>query len=535
MKSNMNKRTGVPGSTTASKISAKSSVIAISLAVFSIFTLVTACEQSPGSEQPADNDKKIEDIFVAVTGIAGVQEIAALGNHTLTGTVEPADATNTTITWTITEDGTTGATINGSTLHTTANGILTVSAAIANGTAEGTDFTKDFTLTVTTPITNIADLAPYLAASSGGQNATSPVPVLLEMELTAANWNDTLAAINSNHKFVSLDLSACTKSGASSGGGLSSTGDFDPLSTISTGKDKIANLTLPATETRIVGGDYANPTFKHFTALKTVSGAGVTSIGSRAFLDCAALTSVSFPAATSIGIAAFYGCTGLTSVSFPVVASIGNVAFYGCRALTSISFPAAASIGSNAFSGCAALTGISFPAADSIGDGAFSGCAVLTSVSLPVAAAIGNDAFSGCAVLTGVSFPVADYMGDGAFSGCAVLTGVSLPAVASIGDGAFSGCTALSGVTLGAAPPKLGTGIFSNIKTAQTVTVRIPENAQTAYGVSNLPATNFANSSTANSWGRAFKGSGWGGGTFYGTGEVNTTIILRFETYQTGK
>ena len=417
----------------------------------------------------------------------------------------------------------------------------------------------------------------------------------MDLQLSADNWSAILSAINSGNKFISLDLAACTASGENTGGGLRSGGVFDPVYSSSTGKAKIVNLTLPAPATGILAGDFSNPTFKNFTALKTVSGAGVTSIGNYAFYSYgsnngpAALTSASFPAAASIGNYAFYGCAALTSASFPVAASIGSYAFQNCAALTSASFPAATSIGTNAFQGCTALTSVTmakslplanfnnagFPGAakivwtlagsegdwtledgtlliyngntlargntasgdltlpgiTNIGNYAFYGNTTLTSVSFPAATSIGNYAFQNCAALTSASFPVAASIGLQAFGYCAALTSVNIPAAASIGQYAFGYCAALTSVTLGATPPTLGINIFYGITAAQTVTVRIPVSAREDYGVPNLETTPFDNASDTNSWGRAFKGKGWSGGANYLTGVVNDNITLVFQTY----
>ena len=87
--------------------------------------------------------------FVAVTGITGVPTTATVGTPlTLTGTVEPSNADNKIIVWSVKDAGTTGATISGSSLTTTAVGTATVTAKITNGKAQGTDFTADSTITV---------------------------------------------------------------------------------------------------------------------------------------------------------------------------------------------------------------------------------------------------------------------------------------------------------------------------------------------------------------------------------------------------
>jgi hypothetical protein len=94
------------------------------------------------------NIKHLAPIFISVTDITGVPTTATAGTSlNLTGTVEPADATNKTITWSIANAGTTGATISGNTLSTTAAGNVIVTATITNG-AIAIDYTKDFNITV---------------------------------------------------------------------------------------------------------------------------------------------------------------------------------------------------------------------------------------------------------------------------------------------------------------------------------------------------------------------------------------------------
>jgi len=89
--------------------------------------------------------------YVPVTGITGVPTTATVGTPlTLSGTVAPTNATNSTIVWSIaTANTTAGATITGgNTLNTTTVGTVIVSATIANGLTETTPFTRDFNITV---------------------------------------------------------------------------------------------------------------------------------------------------------------------------------------------------------------------------------------------------------------------------------------------------------------------------------------------------------------------------------------------------
>jgi hypothetical protein len=98
------------------------------------------------------------------------------------------------------------------------------------------------------------------------------------------------------------------------------------------------------------GGDVVIPA--------TISGKRVTTIGYRAFHDCASLTSVTIPeGVTTIGDSAFSGCSGLTSVTIPdSVTTIDMEAFSGCSSLTSVTIPdSVTTIGGGAFSFCPML------------------------------------------------------------------------------------------------------------------------------------------------------------------------------------
>jgi len=106
--------------------------------------------------------------FVAVTDITGVPTTKTAGaSLVLSGTVAPSNATNQTIAWSIVRAGATGATISGNTLTATAAGTVTVRATIADGTAIGTDYTKDFSIAVSAaPITTISVTGVSLNRSS---------------------------------------------------------------------------------------------------------------------------------------------------------------------------------------------------------------------------------------------------------------------------------------------------------------------------------------------------------------------------------
>jgi hypothetical protein len=435
-----------------------------------------------------------------------------------------------------------------------------------NGSAfTGGSVNASVTLTITDALTSIADITAYLGSVSGGGSDVDPVPLPVTLNL-AGDWSNLLSAIQTAGKYVDLDLSACTMSGMTA-----IPGEFDP-GTANTGESKIVSLVLPTAATSIKdkGG-----VVMYFTSLKSVSGAQVTSIGHRAFVNCTGLTSVSFPKATYIGGQTFANCTGLTSVSFPAVTSIGQTAFGG-TGLTSVDFPAVVSIGEMAFSNCTGLTSVSLPASlSSIHDGAFRFCrnldvitvaaanpsyraqngmlldkagttliaypsasgtvtldnsittiagsaffgAALTALSAPAVMAIGDNAFAYCDTLPTLNLPAATTIGASAFFDCVSLTTVSLPAATSIGYNAFdhTGGTALT-VTLGTAAPTVGTDMFGYVNTPKTVTVTVPPGA-TGYGSSPTDTT------TGN-WGNGFRGGGWNGSAMVNSSSVNANVTL---------
>ena len=86
-----------------------------------------------------------DPFYIKVISIEGVPETGEAGTPLfLTGTIRPAFASNDNIIWSVTDAGNTGATISGNILNTQASGTVTIRAKIANGTAEGKEYTQDF-------------------------------------------------------------------------------------------------------------------------------------------------------------------------------------------------------------------------------------------------------------------------------------------------------------------------------------------------------------------------------------------------------
>jgi len=109
----------------------------------------------------------------------------------LAATVAPNNATNQAITWSVHDAGTTGATISGNTLNTTAAGTVTVRATITNGATASTNFTQDFTITVTVtaPQTNSEAAAAARAALNAFpvSNATTQADIMAVVQGAITN------------------------------------------------------------------------------------------------------------------------------------------------------------------------------------------------------------------------------------------------------------------------------------------------------------------------------------------------------------
>ncbi|GEM_PF-1412741 len=91
----------------------------------------------------------ISDSYVAVTNITLATARVTLGSSlTLSGMVTPANASNNTIVWSLKSAGATGASVSDSTFSASAAGTAILTATIANGTSAGTDYVKDFAITV---------------------------------------------------------------------------------------------------------------------------------------------------------------------------------------------------------------------------------------------------------------------------------------------------------------------------------------------------------------------------------------------------
>jgi len=136
------------------------------------FAVGCSSPSEPGGEPP------VQPTFVAVTNITGIPSTKLTGTDlTLTGTVQPSDATNKTITWSIAadDDNSTVPSFTGNVLKTTSEGTVKITATVVNGLTATTPYTQNFTITVSnTPpaFIPVSDITGVPAAATVNANLT---------------------------------------------------------------------------------------------------------------------------------------------------------------------------------------------------------------------------------------------------------------------------------------------------------------------------------------------------------------------------
>ena len=390
----------------------------IAFAAITVF-LITGCNinvttGSSGPKTPVAGDFTVSNLNQTADNITAV-------------TVEPKSGKS---------GGTVTVYYDGSEILPTAEGeyAVTFDVAVATGWNAAVGL-HGGTLTISPPGQTLADIleeiAAFLSEADGGESAEDSVYLLVNIALDgaaggASGWQQLLDAIEDADKFIELDLSLCEMNGTV----------FDPVSSLSTGKDKIISIALPVAAKSITSGGYDDPTFKNFDSLTTVSGAYVTSIDRYAFHGCSNLTVANFPLAESIYENTFRDCSSLAEAYFPLIKSIYSSTFQDCSSLTEVSFPLVERIYNGAFYNCSNLTEVNFPLAESIGTQAFVMCSSLTEAYFPLAKSIDESTFWGCSSLTEVSIPLAESIGSNAFIYCNSITSITIAADCDIDSNA---------------------------------------------------------------------------------------------------
>ncbi|MCL2042185.1 MAG: C25 family cysteine peptidase [Bacteroidales bacterium] len=227
---------------------------------------------------------------IPVTDITGVSGTAtATLPLTLTGTVVPSDATNKTITWSVQNAGTTGATITGGNiLNTTNSGTATILATIVNGAGPSTNYTKPFTITVTKA--TLGGTVTVSGSTVFGQTLTAVTsaltssPVIPALGTLSYQWQrgttNISGATSATYTLVQADIgntirvvvsaANCTGSATSANTATvtKATQTAPPAPTMASNTSTSITLnTVAGCEYNISGGAYKDsPTFDNLTA-----------------------------------------------------------------------------------------------------------------------------------------------------------------------------------------------------------------------------------------------------------------------------
>jgi len=269
------------------------------------------------------------------------------------------------------------------------------------------------------PLNSAEEVSAYLASQAHREtSAENPIylPFAPEGGLGIQTdeesvWQQLLIAIAAAEKYIELDLTDSA---------MEIDGIFDPVNSISAGKDKIVSIALPDAAIRLKES-FDIGTFRHFYNLKCINGANIVYIGERAFFNLENLYFADFPKTASIGAYAFNNCKKLSSANFPAAAAIEKSAFADAG-IVSAHFPMVTSIGDEAFMACEMLTEINFPLAQNIGSKAFYSCSSLILADLQAAENMATSAFGSCINLTEVRFPASCSAGGSVFINCVSLT-----------------------------------------------------------------------------------------------------------------
>ena len=313
------------------------------------------------------------------------------------------------------------------------------------------------------PYENIDEIIEFLSKQPGGITANDPIPLFVAINMgtmteETSGWQLLLNAIAQSDKFVALDLSACLMNGT----------EFDPITTISTGKNRIVEIVFPDTAESIKGV-YPSPAFGSSSPLRSFNGKGLASIGTSIFYRCQNLKMTSLPKSITVIDSYAFNNSGIEEIILHEgIISIGMGAFGNNNNLRRISLPnSLENAGVYQFSGCSNLEEVTMSAnLTSIYNSNFNGCTSLVSFVLRGTGALSTVLDGRALVRNGnelVAYPSATgivslpenitRIGSDSFSGCVGLTELILhDGIISISGGnygVFSGCNNLYKVTLG--------------------------------------------------------------------------------------
>ncbi|GHU94729.1 hypothetical protein FACS189479_07780 [Spirochaetia bacterium] len=286
------------------------------------------------------------DAFVPVTNITNVPLTGAAGTAVdlSTAVVNPDNATNKTIVWSVKTPSAGITTITGNGFTPTGSGTVTVTATIVDGTAVGTNYTQDFEITVTSSFVPVANITGVPTTGAAGAKVNLGTAVVNPSDATNQTivWSVKTpgAGINTitGDSFIPTEAGTITMTAAITNGlavGTPYTQDF--VVTVTSSFVPVANITnVPLTGTAgtavNLGTAVVNPsdaTNQTIVWSVTTPGAGITTITGNSFTPTGSGT-VTVTATIANGTAVGTNYTQDFDINvFKAVTSITNVPTYG--------------------------------------------------------------------------------------------------------------------------------------------------------------------------------------------------------------
>ena len=274
--------------------------------------------------------------------------LAVNESKTITATILPANATNKTVTWTV-SDSFASVSSEGVVKGVLANGNVTVTARTSNG----------LTATCTVKTVKTKSYPIYYEATGEcdfiiAKNSSS-TPIIATFGNVYDSETQT-GVIYCDEQPYYIDT-------------------YQSVSATPETRSKLTGITIPSAA---VISAYA---FYNCRNLATVTLPSNVKIYNCAFMSCTSLTSIDIPAGATIGESAFAGCTSLSSVSLPSALTTLSAGVFGaCTSLSSISLPSGLTTIEDRALARTALTSLTIPeSVTSIGAGVFEECSNLVS------------------------------------------------------------------------------------------------------------------------------------------------------------
>jgi hypothetical protein len=364
------------------------------LLLLSLAVLVFSGCPQPSDDDPSASRQPPGD--PALTGTIAITGLARVGETLLADTFELAGEGELAYQWLRDDAGIAGEAGASYALGEADAGALIKVRVSRAGYSGAVDSEAAGPVASVSALTGIEEIAEFLAPSNLGYDVEHPVSLPLAIQLSDANWNALLDAVEAQDKFVALDLSACTagelnKTGTTYYGGLNADGTFYAHYEASNTAEveKVVKVILPEMATGNITKTSAplpnGEGFVQFKNLAEIHAENIINVAGFSYMP--ELTTISFPNAETLEVSSCYKSPKLTTLIIPKVHTIKRWALRG-TGIRSLDLSNVTSLHSEGVLVCENLTSIRIPAqtvinmAASPNDSLFGGCTNLTDITI---------------------------------------------------------------------------------------------------------------------------------------------------------